>query len=299
MSPDTPLKNLPFAAIDFETTGLPDDDPYVVGVAVAHGSIGDEAPRVVFSALVKPPVPIPFAASRIHGIQDAHVRNSPPFGDVVDAMIEAIGDRVLVAYNAPADFAFMASELARLGRPRPVWPWLDLLVLRKATKSRGRPGRLSEVAAEYGIRLNAHGAAGDALAAALLTTPLMRKAWVLNALAYPSGTEYADYHGIADADEERPAQPTTIGEYFTWQRAAALHQERDFAAYLQRTGAATPPTSPWHVLEGIAPPTWTPPVQTRRCETCDVQVCTTIGQDGAVAITEPDGGVHNCQGPSF
>lgn len=285
IDPSTPLRDLPVAVIDFEATDYPTADAHVVDVAVVHEQLGEGDARIAFSSLVRPPVAIPERVSAIHGITDADVADAPAFAQVADAILEACAGRVIVAFNAPADFMFLARELERLGRPRPPWPWLDLLVVRKATKTRGRPGRLAEVAAEYGMDLDAHGAAGDALVTALLLTPLMRAAWTAGAFRSPEGAQ-------------PPPRVETWGAFATWQRSAALWQERNYADYRRSQGDAQPPRCDWHVLEGVEAPSWAPPARVASCPGCGASVLVRVGRDGARSCSELGGGEHACPGRS-
>ncbi len=241
---DTPLKGLKLAVVDTETTGLDPMTSRIVDIAVVHIELGGGAPEVEFSSFVNPREPIPADASRIHGITDEMVKDAPTWPDIQGALLDACEDRVIVAYNAPFDFGMVMGEARRHPDPdappwAPRWPWLDLFVVRKAASRFGKK-KLAEVAAEHGIALDAHGAAGDALVAALLATPLLRALW-----------------------REGGFSGTTIGALLAWQREAALAQERDFAAWAKRQNWATPPNCPWHELEAEPPPTWDVPVKTR------------------------------------
>lgn len=273
----TPLRGLPFAAIDFEATGFAGPDAHVVEIGVAHGTFGGGDVRLAFSSRVRPPVSIPEAASKVHGITDADVVDAPTFAEVWPRLAAAIEGRLLVAYNVPADRAFLGTELGRMALPTPE-PWLCALVVRRATKTRGRPGRLGEVAEEYGIALDAHGAAGDALTLGLLLRPLLRR-------AAESGAVYAVGYG-------RP--PATLGELLDWQRVTALYQERDWADYRRRQGDARPPESPWHRIFGEEPPTWAAPLRTTSCPSCGAAVRMRVRQDGGLAYVAPDGAEHTC-----
>lgn len=293
LDPSTPLRGLPVACIDFESTGFAGPDTHVVEVAVVHATLGGADARVAFSSRVRPPVPIPAGASAVHRIYDADVTSAPTFAEIVAPLSAALAGRVVVAYNAPADYTFAAVELARLGLPPIAWPWLDLLVVRKATKTRGRPGKLVEVAEEYGIVLDAHGAAGDALAAALLLRPLMRAAWTVGAFASAAGARAGSWRE-EDEDERSPARVETWGAFTAWQREAALYQERDFASYRRRQGDARPPQSAWHVLEGVESPTWDPPVRAAACPDCGERITLAIAHDGTVTRKALDGQPHVC-----
>lgn len=194
--------------------------------------------------------------------------------------------------RSPADFTFYKVAEERLGRPAPAWPWLCLLVVRKATKTRGRPGRLGEVAAEYGIALDAHGATGDALTAALLLTPMMRKAWAMGAFASPAGAQPRprypdDWRGDDEDGDAEDKRIETVDEFFAWQRGAALYQERDFADYARRSGWAKPPDSLWHALCGVEAPGWnSPTTKAMPCPSdCGASVLLRVGKDGGTTYT--------------
>lgn len=311
MNADTPIKGAPFAAIDFETTGFVGPDTHVVEVAVVHGTFGSDDVRVVLSQRVRPPVAIPESASRVHGITDADVAACPAWAEVAPRVMEALDGRLPIAYNAPADFCFLhVEELRRMGllgedwtgRTGALWRgwrWLDLLVVRKATKTRGRPGKLVEVADEHGVVLDAHGAAGDALTTALLVRPMMRAAWMAGAFNSAAGAQPRRWEHVDEDDDiddyQEPAKLETIGQILTWQRGAALYQERDFADYIRRQGGK-PPQSYHHLLEGVPAPTWDTSPKPTLCR-CGAQTLRRIGQDGKLAVVNVgDGSVHACGG---
>lgn len=288
----TPLRGLEVAVVDCESTDFPGPDTHVCDVAVVHATLGRDDARVAFASLVRPPIPIPERVSAIHGITDAHVADAPTFPSIADRLMEAIGDRVLVAYNAPADWSFLAVELARMGAAPPRWPWLDLCIVRKATKTRGRPGRLAEIAGECNIALDAHGATGDALTTALLLTPMMRAAWSAGAFASERGAQprsrYSSEYRGEDEDDEAPPRLTTLEELLAWQRSAALWQEREFCAYVLRSngGTGTRPQCGWHEREGVEPPAWPEAIRSAPCGTCGGPTVRKVGRGGALVLVD-------------
>lgn len=299
LDPTTPLKGLSVAVVDCEATHLPQRGGHVVEVAVVHLHLNTKdgaTPRLAFRSRVRPPIAIPPEATAVHGIRDEDVADAPSFAAIVPSLRAALEGRVLVAFNAPADHDFLAVELARVGLPALPWPWLDLLVVRKATVSRGRPGRLAEIAASHGIALDAHGAAGDAMTTALLLAPLMRSAWEARAFALPDGVRGLELlRRESGPDEPEPPQRVrTLGEFFAWQREAALYQERDFAAYRRRQGDIGPPRCDWHVLEGVQPPSWEAEVRTAPCAQCGEPVRTVLSQEGHLVVVTALGEPHHC-----
>ena len=86
-----------YVVFDLETTGTSVNKDSVVEISalkVKDGQVVDE-----FSMLVNPGRPIPYYASRVHGISNAMVRNAPPFDVALQAFLEFAGDSILVGHN--------------------------------------------------------------------------------------------------------------------------------------------------------------------------------------------------------
>ena len=52
----------------------------------------------------------------MHGLSAAFLSTKPRFAELVDEMLEFLGDAPLVAHNAGFDFGFLNNELERIGR---------------------------------------------------------------------------------------------------------------------------------------------------------------------------------------
>jgi DNA polymerase-3 subunit epsilon len=150
---------------DTETTGL---DPMNGDRIVEIGAIEllNHIPTGrSFHRYLNPERPVPADAARIHGLDDAFLKDKPLFAHVADEFLEFVGDAVLIAHNAGFDCAFMNAELSRLGRPaigdeRIV----DTLMLARR-KHPGSPASLDALMMRYQIdasRRTLHGALLDA-----------------------------------------------------------------------------------------------------------------------------------------
>ena len=99
--------------IDTETTGLGDD-----AAILEIGLVAMRAGRVLKtrSILVDPQIPIPAAASEIHGITAETVAGCPTISEVADEVLAAIGRaRVIVGYNVLGyDAPILTRELGPL-----------------------------------------------------------------------------------------------------------------------------------------------------------------------------------------
>ncbi len=161
---------MPFAVIDFETTGLvPERTDRVVEVGIVltddDGRIEEE-----WTTLVNPRRDI--GASHIHGITAADVLDAPVFAEISDHVLGMLAGRVVVAHNSTFDMRFLRRELdlakyVIAERPAAVcsMKWAGRII---------GAAKLSHCCDALGIALTgAHSALGDAHATAVLVAHLM------------------------------------------------------------------------------------------------------------------------------
>lgn len=179
----------PLAAFDTETTGVDVETDRIVSAAVVVQDAPGLRPRVI-RWLVNPGVPVPEAATAVHGLTDEHLaRNgrwpAPVMYEIAEELAEqAAMARPLVVMNAPFDLTLLDRELRR-HRASSLDRWFEasaLLVLdpRVLDKhlDRYRKGRrtLTDLCAHYDVSLEgAHDAAADALASLDLVRAIGRR----------------------------------------------------------------------------------------------------------------------------
>jgi DNA polymerase-3 subunit epsilon len=139
---------------DTETTGL---DPTTGDRIIEFAAIEllrDLPTARVFHRLIDPERDIPEEASRIHGFTRGDLIGKPKFADIVDDLLEFLGDAPLIAHNAAFDFGFVNAELARLDLP-PLHPsrMIDTLALAKA-RFPGMPNSLNALCGRFNIDLS-------------------------------------------------------------------------------------------------------------------------------------------------
>lgn len=86
-----------YCVLDLETTGtdLYNDKIIEIGIIkVIDNKIVDQ-----YEALVNPGCKIPLAATNVNHITDSMVENAPDFSDIVDAVLDFIGNNVVVGFN--------------------------------------------------------------------------------------------------------------------------------------------------------------------------------------------------------
>lgn len=169
------LFELEFAVFDTETTGLNigggDRMVSISGVKVRGGKvIGTET----FDLLVNPGVPIPPAATAIHGISDRMVADAPLAAEALARFGEWIGDAVLVAHNAAFDARLLAAESKRAGGEPPVNTILDTLLLSHGIAPGEGGHSIEALCLRFGIPLlGRHTSKGDALATARIFAAIL------------------------------------------------------------------------------------------------------------------------------
>src|SRR5204863_633825 len=102
---------------DTETTGLdPRNGDRVVEIGcvelVNHFPTGR-----TFHRYLNPERPMSIDAARVHGLDDAFLRDKPLFATIVGELIEFVGEARLIAHNAQFDLDFLNLELSRAGHP--------------------------------------------------------------------------------------------------------------------------------------------------------------------------------------
>lgn len=163
-----------FVALDFETTGLSArGGDRIIELAALRFEGGAIVERLV--SFVDPGFPIPAHISSITGISSAMVRGAPRACDVLPALVEFIGEDVVVAHNASFDAGFLAAEC---GRSRVEWNEADRVACTMKLARRIVPGlgsyKLASVASSVGVRFDgqAHRAEADARVAGLVMEQL-------------------------------------------------------------------------------------------------------------------------------
>ncbi|WP_066798143.1 DNA polymerase III subunit epsilon [Sphingomonas soli] len=150
---------------DTETTGLsfPGGDRIVeIGCVELHNRVMTGR---TFHAYMNPGRPMPIEAFNVHGLSDRFLSDKPAFHEVVEDLLEFLGDSPLVAHNASFDFGFLNGELGLCGRPH-CGPdrMIDTLSIARV-KHPGAKHTLDALCSRYGVDLSQrtlHGALLDA-----------------------------------------------------------------------------------------------------------------------------------------
>ena len=137
--------------LDTETTGLDPDQGHRI-VEVAGLELVNHLPTGrTFHSYLNPERDVPEEAFRVHGLSAEFLADYPVFAEVVEPLLEFLGNSPLVIHNAAFDMRFLAAELARHGRePLPAGRAVDTLVLAQR-RFPGSPNSLDALCRRFAV----------------------------------------------------------------------------------------------------------------------------------------------------
>jgi len=147
-----------FVALDVETTGFNSDDKVIeIGMVkyIDHKFFEE------YQCLVNPCRSIPKSATKIHGITDAMVKDSPRFEEIIDDVINFAGDFPIVGHNVCFDVRLMEqSGLTSFKNNRTFFDTLS--IARKIDEVETDNNKLDTLCKYFGIdRTQAHRSLSD------------------------------------------------------------------------------------------------------------------------------------------
>ncbi len=167
-----PIMDVPFVLLDIESTGLKPEEDRICEIALMrwqHGQIVH-----TFEALVSSARPIAPDAYAVNGISADMLAGAPEFELIMAPLLDAIGDGVLVAHNAPFDVCFLNAELVRAGQRPLNNVVVDTLSLARHFLRRDRYN-LGALAQHVGVARPQHRAMSDVEALLAVFAHLLRQ----------------------------------------------------------------------------------------------------------------------------
>ncbi len=172
---NTPIPELEFCVIDFETTGLyPYNGDRIVEVGLVR--INTEKILDELDCLVNPKIPIPEVVSNINHITQAMVENEPVIEDKIPLILEFTKNSVLIGHNLSFDLSFLNFQLQKMNLDK-VNAWLvDTVKVAKLLLPELPRFTLGHVTDFLKIKnKGAHRALADAKATGLVLQALIKK----------------------------------------------------------------------------------------------------------------------------
>ncbi|WP_419168156.1 PolC-type DNA polymerase III [Halobacteriovorax sp.] len=108
------LEDMSFCVFDLETTGGNQKKDKIIEIGLVQ--IDNLKVGATKSFLINPERKIPDFIQKLTSISQEEVEDAPKIDEVIEEVLEFIGDRVLIAHNSSFDIPFLNSVLKRLGR---------------------------------------------------------------------------------------------------------------------------------------------------------------------------------------
>ncbi len=210
------LSEVPFCVLDIETTGGRASDLGITEIGAVR-YVGGEL-QGSFQTLVDPGLAIPPSITILTGITHAMVIDAPSVAQMLPALLEFIGDAVVVGHNVRYDLSFINASLEHHGYSRLPNRSVDTAALaRRLIRGEVRNLKLATLAAHFRSPVTPnHRALADAEATAHVLWRLLERAGTLGVthlddlLALPRARGAATY-GKIRLTESLPRRP---GVYF-------------------------------------------------------------------------------------
>ncbi len=172
----TPLSEVTFCVIDFETTGSSPEDDRITEIGAAKYRGGECIGT--FQTLVNPGCTIPPFITILTGITEAMVLPAPRIESLLGTLTHFIGDAVIVAHNARFDVSFLNAALVRDDREPLNNPIIDTVPLaRRLVRDEVKDCKLGTLASHFRLpHQPSHRALDDALATGDLLHLLLERA---------------------------------------------------------------------------------------------------------------------------
>lgn len=138
VAPSTPLSEVPFVAVDFETTGF---DPQHDGI-VSIGLVPFDLKRIHCAGakhwIVRPRSPLDTDSVVIHGITHSDIQAAPDLMRVLEYLLKALEGRIVVVHHRGIERPFLNAALEKRLHEGILFPVIDTMEL-EARVHRAKP----------------------------------------------------------------------------------------------------------------------------------------------------------------
>ncbi len=126
---DTPLSDVPFVALDFETTGLDADSDEIISIGLVPFDLNRIRLRDARHWLLKPRRGMKDESIVIHGITHTELNDAPDLNRILGQVLEAIAGRIVVVHYRYIEREFLDAALKRRLREGISFPVVDTMAL--------------------------------------------------------------------------------------------------------------------------------------------------------------------------
>ncbi|MBK5931565.1 3'-5' exonuclease [Halochromatium salexigens] len=179
---ERPIGDVPLVALDFETTGMDPLEHAIVSIGLVPFDLRVIRPSAGRYWVVKPPRPLTEESIAFHRITHSEVEHAPPIATILDEVLSALADRLVVVHYRNIERPFLDAAVMAAQGEHCLFPLIDTMALEARWERRGRlqgikrlfgiqPAsiRLADSRTRYGLpHYSSHHAKVDAMATAEL-----------------------------------------------------------------------------------------------------------------------------------
>ena len=152
-----------YVVLDFETTGLNTNNNHIIEVALLKYENDILVDELV--TLIDPCIAIPPYITSLTGIDDEMVYNMPKIEDIIQQMVDFIGNNIILGHNITFDLRFLVANMKRYiyDDKQYIFKYIDTLQLARKYLNYLPNHRLETLKNYYGIQEISHRAKQDCL----------------------------------------------------------------------------------------------------------------------------------------
>ncbi|MDY6979603.1 MAG: 3'-5' exonuclease [Pseudomonadota bacterium] len=179
---ETPIAEIPLMALDFETTGMDPHKHAIVSIGMVPFDLHLIRPARGRYWVVKPPQPLREESITFHRITHSEVQGAPPFGAVLDDILDQLAGHLVVVHYRNIERPFLDAAVVAGRGEHCLFPLIDTMQLEARWQRQGywhrikhffgsQPPsiRLADTRRRYGLPdYSSHHAKVDAMATAEL-----------------------------------------------------------------------------------------------------------------------------------
>jgi len=128
-APDTPIRDAPLVALDFETTGLEADEHSIVSIGLVPFTLDGIQLGKAWHQVVRPQLPLHQSSITIHGITHTDIDKAPDLEEVLDTLFEHLNGRIPVVHYRNIERPFLNVALQWRLKESLRFPVLDTMAI--------------------------------------------------------------------------------------------------------------------------------------------------------------------------
>lgn len=142
---DTPLSELEFVALDFETTGLNPDKDGILSIGLVPFTASRIRLKQAAHWTIRPKAKLEEESVVIHGITHNDILDAPTLDEVLGDVLSALAGKIIVVHYRPIERGFLNSALKRMIGEGIEFPVVDTMQIESDYQSRLTGGIINKL----------------------------------------------------------------------------------------------------------------------------------------------------------